>query len=130
MTTINVELPDLQAVVLRDRAAAHGLSLEDCFQKLAFYNPVQGPRNQETIDRSQCDAMESVPGKASGAWVLKGRRMPVSARFENLEAGANVDEIMEWFCRPGSHAGRCWHCVRATQPGRAADVSALDAGTV
>lgn len=23
--------------------------------------------------------------------------MPVSAIFENLEAGANVDDIMEWF---------------------------------
>ena len=33
----------------------------------------------------------------SGAWVLKGTRMPVSAVFENLAAGANVDDIMEWF---------------------------------
>jgi uncharacterized protein (DUF433 family) len=31
-----------------------------------------------------------------GAWVLKGRRMPVSAIFENLEAGANLDDIMKW----------------------------------
>jgi len=23
--------------------------------------------------------------------------MPVSANFENLEAGANIDDIMEWF---------------------------------
>jgi uncharacterized protein (DUF433 family) len=41
--------------------------------------------------------VESVPGKVSGAWVLKGTRMPVSAIFENLEAGANIDDIMEWF---------------------------------
>ncbi len=41
--------------------------------------------------------MESVPGKVSGAWVLKGMRMPVSAIFENLEAGANLDDIMEWY---------------------------------
>ncbi len=41
--------------------------------------------------------MESVPGKMSGAWVLKDTRMPVSAIFENLEAGANIDDIMEWF---------------------------------
>ncbi len=38
-----------------------------------------------------------VPGKVSGAWVLKGTRMPVSAIFENLEAGANLDDIMEWY---------------------------------
>jgi len=42
-------------------------------------------------------AVESVPGKLSGAWVLKGTRMPVSAIFENLEAGANIDDILEWF---------------------------------
>jgi uncharacterized protein (DUF433 family) len=50
-----------------------------------------------TLDWSQCSAVESVPGKLSGAWVLKGTRMPVSAIFENIEAGANIDDIMEWF---------------------------------
>jgi len=50
-----------------------------------------------TLDWSQCPAVESIPGKVSGAWVLKGTRMPVSAIFENLEAGANIDDIMEWF---------------------------------
>jgi len=50
-----------------------------------------------SLDWSQCVAVESVPGKVSGAWVLKGTRMPVSAIFENLEAGASIDDIMEWF---------------------------------
>jgi uncharacterized protein (DUF433 family) len=50
-----------------------------------------------SLDWSQCPAVESVPGKLSGAWVLKGTRMPVSAIFENIEAGANIDDIMEWF---------------------------------
>jgi uncharacterized protein (DUF433 family) len=49
------------------------------------------------LDWSQCPAVESIPGKVSGAWVLKGTRMPVSIIFENLKAGANLDEIMEWF---------------------------------
>jgi len=39
--------------------------------------------------------VESVPGKVSGAWVLKGTRMPVSSIFENLEAGASIDDIMD-----------------------------------
>ena len=52
------------------------------------------------LDWSQCSAVESVPGKVSGAWVLKGTRMPVSAIFENLEAGANIDNIMEWYDGP------------------------------
>ena len=29
--------------------------------------------------------------------VLRGTRMPVSAIFENIEAGANINDIMEWF---------------------------------
>jgi uncharacterized protein (DUF433 family) len=49
------------------------------------------------LDWSQCPAVESVPGKVSGAWVFRGTRMPVATIFENLEAGANIEEIMEWF---------------------------------
>jgi uncharacterized protein (DUF433 family) len=54
-------------------------------------------KNVATLDWSRCPAVESIPGKMSGAWVLKGTRMPVSAIFENLEAGTNIDDIMEWF---------------------------------
>jgi uncharacterized protein (DUF433 family) len=50
-----------------------------------------------TLDWSQCPAVESIPGKVSGAWVFKGTRMPVATVFENLEAGASIEEIMEWF---------------------------------
>src|ERR1700690_2426602 len=53
------------------------------------------------LDWAQCPAVESIPGKVSGAWVFKDTRMPVSIVFENLEAGATIDEIMEWF-----HLGR------------------------
>ena len=49
------------------------------------------------LDWSQCPAVESVPGKVSGAWVLKGTRMPVQTIFENLEAGLSVKEITEVF---------------------------------
>jgi len=49
------------------------------------------------LDGSQCPAVESVPGKVSGARVFKDTRMPVSLVFENLESGATVDEIMDWF---------------------------------
>ena len=50
-----------------------------------------------SLDWSRCSVVESVPGKVSGAWVLKGTRMPVTAIFENLEAGASLNDIMEWF---------------------------------
>ncbi len=49
------------------------------------------------LNWSQCPAVESVPGKVSGAWVLRGTRMPVSAIFENIEVGANINDLMEWF---------------------------------
>jgi len=50
-----------------------------------------------TLDWSLCSAVERIPGRVSGAWVFKDTRMPVSAVFENLEAGANIGEIMKWF---------------------------------
>ena len=49
------------------------------------------------LDWSQCPAVERVPGKVGGAWLFKGTRVPVRALFENLEAGARVDEFLEWF---------------------------------
>jgi uncharacterized protein (DUF433 family) len=49
------------------------------------------------LDWSQCAAVESIPGKVSGAWVFRDSRMPVSIVFENLESGATVEEIMDWF---------------------------------
>ncbi len=49
------------------------------------------------LDWSQCPAVESVPGKRSGAWVFRDTRTPVSVVFDNLEVGASIGEIMEWF---------------------------------
>jgi uncharacterized protein (DUF433 family) len=41
--------------------------------------------------------VESIPGKVSGAWVLRGTRTPVKVLFENLEAGMSIDEVIEQF---------------------------------
>jgi len=49
------------------------------------------------LDWSACPAVESVPGKVSGAWVFRGTRMPVATVFENLEDGMTIEEIMEQF---------------------------------
>lgn len=49
------------------------------------------------INWSECEAVERVPGKVSGAWLFKGTRVPVKALFENLEAEARVNEFLEWF---------------------------------
>ena len=49
------------------------------------------------LDWSRCSAVESVPGRKSGAWVFRNTRMPVATVFENLEAGASIEEIIEQF---------------------------------
>ncbi len=49
------------------------------------------------LDWSKCAAVESVPGKVSGAWVFRGTRLPVATIFENLEDGLSIEEIMEQF---------------------------------
>ena len=48
-------------------------------------------------DWSKCAAVESVPGRLSGAWVFKRTRVPVSALFGNLASGATVTDFLEWF---------------------------------
>lgn len=48
------------------------------------------------LDWSQCPAVESRPGKRSGAWVLKGTRTPVATIFENLQ-DMSVEEVVEEF---------------------------------
>jgi len=49
-----------------------------------------------TLDWTQCPAVESVPGKRSGAWVFRGTRTPVSTVFENLQ-DMSVDELVAEF---------------------------------
>ena len=49
------------------------------------------------LDWSACPAVESVPGKVSGAWVFRGTRLPVATIFENLEDGLTIEEIMDQF---------------------------------
>jgi len=49
------------------------------------------------LDWSKCPAVESIPGKVSGAWVFTNTRMPVSTVFENLEAGLSVEEVIDEF---------------------------------
>ncbi len=49
------------------------------------------------VDWSQCPAVERSPEKVSGEWVFKATRVPVTALFENLENGAQVNDFLEWF---------------------------------
>ena len=57
----------------------------------------KGAKNMASLDWSECPVVESIPGKVSGAWVLRGTRTPVKTLFENLEAGMSIDEVIEQF---------------------------------
>ena len=46
-----------------------------------------------TLDWSQCPAVESVPGRLRGAWVLRDTGMPISASIEHLEQGFSIEDI-------------------------------------
>ena len=63
------------------------------------------------LDWSKCPAVESVPGRLSGAWVFRDTRMPVSAVFENLEAGGR-----NWWQRARQAPSRG---ICTSAPGRA-----------
>lgn len=79
---------------LNDLAAKTGRAPDELLEDaVAAY----GASRMAALDWSRCPAVESVPGKVSGAWVLGGTRMPVATIFENLEAGANIDDIVEWY---------------------------------
>lgn len=56
-----------------------------------------GEYNLTMLDWSECPAVERASDVVSGAWVFRGTRVPVKALFENLEAGARVDDFLQWF---------------------------------
>ncbi len=49
------------------------------------------------INWDSCRAVERQSDRLGGAWTFKGTRVPVKALFENIEAGASVDDFIAWF---------------------------------
>jgi uncharacterized protein (DUF433 family) len=48
---------------------------------------------EQSIDWSKCEDVESVPGRVSGAWVIKGTRVQAQAVVDNAKAGCSAEEI-------------------------------------
>lgn len=48
---------------------------------------------EKQIDWSKCEEVESVPGRLSGAWVVKGSRVPADAIVDNARDGFTAEEI-------------------------------------
>ena len=74
------------------------------------------------LDWSRCSAVESIPGKVSGAWVFRGTRLPVATVIENLD-DLSVEEAMEQFDVTREQIAAVLDFVaqslRASAPGRA-----------
>ncbi len=45
------------------------------------------------IDWSQCPDVERVPGRVSGAWVIRGTRIPAQAVIDNAEDSFTAEQI-------------------------------------
>jgi uncharacterized protein (DUF433 family) len=54
-------------------------------------------RGKRIMDWEKCPAVESIPGKHGGEWLFTKTRVPVSALFGNLAAGATIEEFLDWF---------------------------------
>ena len=48
---------------------------------------------ETSIDWSQCEHVESVAGRVSGAWVVKDTRVQADAVVANARAGCSAEEI-------------------------------------
>lgn len=46
---------------------------------------------------NECQAVEQSPGRVSGVWLFAGTQIPLYRLYENLAAGASIDDIIEWF---------------------------------
>jgi uncharacterized protein (DUF433 family) len=94
---IEIHKPELEQRVRRQIQSGQYHDVDELLTK-ALDALSESPASPITmLDWSQCPTVESVPGRLNGAWVFKDTRMPVSAVFENLEDGATVDEIAEWY---------------------------------
>ena len=72
---------------------------------------------EQPIDWSQCDDVESVPGRVSGAWVIKGTRVPAQAVLDNARAGCSAEEIAtEIFELPLERVRRVLKFAKIVQP--------------
>jgi len=95
--SIEIHKPDLERRVREGIQSGRFQDADELLTKALDALAESASQHHGALDWSQCPAVESVPGRLSGAWVFRDTRLPVSTVFENLEDGATVDEITEWF---------------------------------
>ena len=94
---IEIHTPELERRVREGMQSGDFHDVDEFLTKALDAFSESSSRRKGALDWSQCPAVESVPGRLSGAWVFRDTRLPVSTVFENLEDGATIDEITEWF---------------------------------
>jgi uncharacterized protein (DUF433 family) len=52
-----------------------------------------GSARRLVMDWSGCPAVERVPGKVSGQWIVKGTRILADGVLENADAGYTAEEL-------------------------------------
>jgi len=95
--SIEIHKPELERRVREGMQSGRFHDVDEFLTKAldALSGSSGGPMG--ALDWSQCPAVESIPGKVSGAWVFRNTRMPVAAIFENLEDGVTIDELVELY---------------------------------
>ena len=94
--SIEIREPELERRVREGIESGRFHDVGELLSKALDLSEASGGR-MGALDWSQCPSVESVPERLGGAWVFKDTRLPVSTVFGNLEDGATIDEIAEWF---------------------------------
>ena len=92
--SIEIQKPELERRVREGIQSGRFQDVDELLTKALDALSAGAP--QGPLDWSQCPAVESVPGRLSGAWVFRDTRLPVSTLFGNLEDSATIDEITEF----------------------------------
>src|SRR5207302_11491980 len=95
--SIEIQKPELERRVREGVQSGRFQNVDELLTKALDALSESSSGRVGTLDWSQCPAVESVPGKVSGARVFRNTRMPVAAVFENLEDGVTIDELLELY---------------------------------
>jgi uncharacterized protein (DUF433 family) len=95
--TIEIQKPELERRVREGIQSGRFQDMDDFLAKALDALSESSAGRMGALDWSRCPAVESVPGKVSGAWVFRNTRMPVAAVFENLEDGVTIDELVDLY---------------------------------
>jgi uncharacterized protein (DUF433 family) len=95
--SIEIQTPELERRVREGIRSGRFQDVDELLTKALDALSASSGVQAGALDWSQCPAVESVPGKVSGAWVFRNTRMPVAAVFENLEDGVTIDELVDLY---------------------------------